>query len=351
MLMNQLSIKLRGLLAILRGALFLAIATNGLAAPAQFAELEKGLERLRLQWKVPGMAAGIAQDDRIVWQKGFGYADLEWGRPITPDTVFHVASLTKPFAAVLLMQLVEAGQLSLDEPVTSYGITRKSDRVIRVRHLLTHTSQGTPGEVFRYNGNLFADLDMVLLRVSGKTFARLVGERILDPLALTSTSPNPLDPAACAEAHRDPALFLERSARGYAFDGVTPVDYPRHFCTAAGMVSTVGDLLLFSMALDADTLLRPETRKLMFTPARSSKGRTLPYSQGWFVQQYRGNTLLWHYGWDRANASLIIKVPQRSVTFVLLGNSEALSRKFNLGKDEKATRSPFAREFLKAIGL
>jgi CubicO group peptidase (beta-lactamase class C family) len=349
--MTRPSIKLHWFPAILRGALFLAIASIGLAEPGQFDELEKGLERLRVRWKVPGMAAGMVQNDRIVWQKGFGYADLESGRLTTPDTVFHLASLTKTFAAVLLMQFVEAGQLSLDEPVTSYGITRKSDGVIRVRHLLNHTSEGTPGEVFRYNGNLFADLDKVLMGVSGKTFARLVDERILDPLALTNTSPNPLNPAACAEAHRDPALFLERSARGYAFDGVTPVDYPRHFVTAAGMVSTVGDLLRFSMALDDDALLRPETRELMFTPARSSKGRILPYAQGWFVQQYRGNTLLWHYGWDRANASLIIKVPQRSVTFVLLGNSEALSRKFNLGRDEKATRSPFAREFLKAIGL
>jgi CubicO group peptidase (beta-lactamase class C family) len=89
----------------------------------------------------------------------------------------------------------------------------------------------------------------------------------------------------------------------------------------------------------------------MFTPARSSDGRLLPYALGWFVQDRRGVKLVWHYGWDRANSSLIVKVPGRRLTFVLLGNSEALSRKFDLGRDENVTRSPFAREFLKTIGL
>jgi CubicO group peptidase (beta-lactamase class C family) len=170
-------------------------------------------------------------------------------------------------------------------------------------------------------------------------------------LGLTNTSPNPFNPAACAAAGRDAGEFLRRSARGYASDGKTPVDYPKHFVTAAGLVSTVSDVLRFSMALDGDQLLRPETKRLAFTPARSSSGKVLPYGMGWFVQQRRGVKILWHYGWDRANSSLIIKVPERDVTFVLLGNSEALSRKFDLGRDEDVTRSPFASEFLQSIGL
>ena len=72
---------------------------------------------------------------------------------------------------------------------------------------------------------------------------------------------------------------------------------------------------------------------------------------GWFVQYRRNVRILWHYGWDRANSTLIIKVPAHGVTFVLLGNSEALSRKFDLGHNEDVTRSPFARAFLQSIGL
>jgi CubicO group peptidase (beta-lactamase class C family) len=328
-----------------------AQSTGQPATPVDFSALEASLERLRARWNVPGMAAGIALKGQIVWSKGFGYADLASRRPATPATVFHLASLTKPFAAVVLLQLVQAGQLDLDSPVERFGIRLEADGVIRVRHLLTHTSEGVPGEVFRYSGNRFAELDKVLAATTTRTFAELLAERVLVPLALDDTSPNPYQPAACASAHRDAAAFLERSARGYAFDGVTPVEYPRHFVTAAGLVSTVGDVLRFSLALDRDELLRPDTKRLAYTPARSSNGRELPYGLGWFVQKRRGVTLLWYYGWDRANSTLLIKVPERDATFVLLGNSEALSRKFDLGRDEDVTRSPFAREFLTAMRL
>jgi CubicO group peptidase (beta-lactamase class C family) len=297
------------------------------------------------------MVAGISSGNQIVWTKAFGYADLTTRAPATPDTVFHLASLTKPFAAVVLLQLVEREQLDLDAPVELFGITLRANGVIRVRHLLTHTSEGTPGEVFRYSGNRFAELDKVLSGASGKSFAELIRERVLTPLALTNTAPNPYDPAACAAAGRDPEAFLRRSARGYAFDGETPVEYPTHFVTAAGLVSTVGDVLRFSIGLDHGQLLQPATKELAFSPARSSRGRLLPYALGWFVQNRRDVKVVWHYGWDRANSSLIIKVPEREVTFVLLGNSEGLSRKFDLGQDEDVTRSPFAREFLRTIGL
>jgi len=327
------------------------IAPGASAAEADFRTLEERLERLRIKWNVPGMAAGVARSNQIVWVKGFGFADLTTKQPVTPDTVFHLASLTKPFAAVVLLQLVEAGRLDLDAPVETFGINLKADGVIRVRHLLTHTSEGKPGEVFRYSGNRFAQLDKVIEVTTRKSFAQLVGERVLEPIHLTNTAPNPLNPAACTAANRDAAKFLERSARGYAFDGKAPVEYPKHFVTAAGLVSTVGDVLHFSMALDGEQLLRPATKQLAFTPAKSSSGKILPYGMGWFIQERKGVKTVWHYGWDRANSTLLIKIPERGATFVLLGNSEALSRKFDLGRDEDVTRSPFAREFLRSVGL
>src|SRR5262245_662766 len=171
------------------------------------------------------MAAGVARGNDIIWTKEFGYADVATRAPVTPDTVFHLASLTKPFAAVVLLQLDESGQLDLDAPVDQFGIALTADGVIRVRHLLTHTSEGQPGEVFRYSGNRFAELDKVITGVTGKSFAALVSERVLTPLGLTSTAPNPYNPTACAAAGREPESFLRRSARGYAFDGATPVDY------------------------------------------------------------------------------------------------------------------------------
>lgn len=96
-----------------------AAAVHGNAQGPDFSKLEAGIERLRLRWNVPGIAAGVALSNQIVWTKGFGQADLTTKQPVTPNTVFHLASLTKPFAAVVLLQLVEAGQLDLghDEKV------------------------------------------------------------------------------------------------------------------------------------------------------------------------------------------------------------------------------------------
>ncbi len=333
----------------------LVLLLGGVAAPeagaGEFAELEGKLARLQARWKIPGLAAGIARGGEIVWTKEFGFADLEARRPVTEETVFHLASLTKPFAAVVLMQLVQEGRLDLEAPVAQFGIALEGQGIIRVRHLLTHTSEGMPGEAFRYSGQRFAELDKVLRGATGESFAKRVSERVLGPLNLTNTTPNPCDPVACREAQRDPAAFLERSAQGYDFEGRNRVEYRKHFVTAAGLVSNARDVLKFSMALDGDGLLRAETRARMFAPARNAKGQRLAYGLGWFVQTRRGATILWHYGWDRANASLIVKVPEKDVSFVLLANSEALSRKFDLGQDEDVRRSPFARAFLETLGL
>ncbi len=320
------------------------------AAPS-FKEIESQLEALRLRWDVPGMSAAIAQDGVILWARGFGYADVAAHRPATPDTVYHLASLTKPFAAALLLQLVHEGRLNLDAPVSEFGVQLQSEGVIRVRHLLSHTSEGVPGEAYRYSGTRFGQLDKVLTGVTGQSFATEIGRRILQPLDLTNTCPNPHSPDACKEAGRDAFTFAHRLAQGYGPDGVAPVDYKRHFVTAAGLVSTVGDMIRFSAALDDGRLLREEVRRIAYAPAVTSNGKPLPYGLGWFVQERRGVQVLWHYGWWVGDSSLIVKIPDRKLTFVLLANSDGLSRKFDLGHDNNVRRSPFARAFLNAFGL
>jgi len=319
--------------------------------PDNFQSLEARLEALRTRWKIPGMSAAIAQGGEIIWSRGFGYADVAAGKRATPDTVFHLASLTKPFAAVVLLQLVEEGRLDLDAPVTNYGIHLKSQGIIRVKHLLTHTSEGIPGETYRYNGDRFGQLDKVVTRVTGHSFAAELSRRVLEPLELTNTCPNPESIESCRVARRDPDSFRLRLAQGYNPDGITPVEYKKHFVTAAGLISNIGDLARFSAALDSDALLRPDTRSLGFTPATATSGKQLPYGLGWFVQEQRGLQIFWHYGWWVGDSSLIVKIPERRLTFILLANSDGLSRKFDLGTDNNVRRSPFARAFLKSLDL
>jgi CubicO group peptidase (beta-lactamase class C family) len=102
------------------------------------------------------------------------------------------------------------------------------------------------------------------------------------------------------------------------------------------------------MALDRDALLKPATKALAFTPTRDTQGRDLPYGLGWFTTLYKGERVIWHYGYWTANSSLIIKVPSRGLSFVLLANTDGLSSPFPLGSGQ-LERSDFARAFLDAF--
>ena len=156
----------------------------------RIARLETLLENLRQELKIPAYSAAIVKDQKVLWAKGFGYADVENKIPATEHTPYHLASLTKTFASTILMQLVQEGKIKLDDPVSKYGITLESDGVIRVRHLLSHTSEGNPGEQYRYNGNRFAELDKVVQGATGKSFGELLIANILDPLGMNETAPN-----------------------------------------------------------------------------------------------------------------------------------------------------------------
>ena len=163
--------------AIAGQAIFLQAMGARAANPAaqssdaeRIARLEILLEGLRQELKIPAYSAAIVKDQKVLWARGFGYADVENKIPATEHTPYHLASLTKTFASTILMQLVQEGKVKLDDPVSKYGITLESPGVITVRHLFSHTSEGNPGEQYRYNGNRFAELDKVVQRASGKSF-------------------------------------------------------------------------------------------------------------------------------------------------------------------------------------
>src|SRR5688572_32639494 len=163
---------------------------NGSSLSGRIARFETLLESLRQELKIPAYSAAIVKDQKVIWAKGFGYADVENKVPATEHTAYHLASLTKTFASTILMQLVQDGKIKLDDPVSKYGITLESPGVITVRHLFSHTSAGNPGEQYRYNGHRFAELDKVVERASGKSFAELLIANILDPLGMNETAPN-----------------------------------------------------------------------------------------------------------------------------------------------------------------
>ena len=457
----------------------------------RIARLETLLEGLRQELKIPAYSAAIVKDQKVLWAKGFGYADLENKIPATEHTPYHLASLTKTFASTILMQLVQDGKIKLDDPVSKYGINLESEGVIRVRHLFSHTSEGNPGEQYRYNGNRFAELDKVVQRATGRSFSELLIANILDPLGMNATAPNvprivstksPSAAGAAAEADVKTAVldivtgfnsgsvdqierrlapqhnrfqgeggfltsFIDATELRSAFQGgfklnfevhnleaavfgdsaiatffmsgtITPpnatprtegpwrssfvfnkqdgiwklvhshqsamnravitdkhqqrydtvvktlaqpyaldrqfnftkISYPQGFSTSAGLMSTVLDMAKYDIAIDQNKFLRKETQQLAFTPSKSTKGEDLPYGLGWFTTNYKGTKLLWHYGYWTGNSSFILKVPERNMTFIVMANSDNLSRPTDLGSGD-ALSSPVGMAFLKTFIL
>ena len=312
---------------------------------------EAQLDSLRVQLQIPGLSAAIAEDGEIIWSMGFGYAEAEEERPATPMTPFHLASLTKPFAATILMQLVEDGVVGLDDPVCEYGIELNEDGVVRVRHLLTHTSEGVPGSRYRYNGSRFGELDHVIQGASGRSFADLLVEQILQPLQLRHTAPNPNHPAFYVTGLDHDAFVAEMAAAYELRDSVYRIGQPTYFGAAAGLVASAEDVATFSIAIDEGRFLEPATWDSVFTPAVSNTGQTLPYGFGWFIHYYQGVKLEWHYGYWDSNSSLIVRAPEKRMTFVVLGNTNMLSRPYDLGVDSNVMRSDVARLFVEAFVL
>jgi CubicO group peptidase (beta-lactamase class C family) len=337
---------------LLVGFILLVSTDRVIAAEGNdFQAFEVRLERLRADVKIPGFSAAIAQGGKIVWCKGFGLADVEANVAATPETCYHLASLTKTFASTVVMQLVEAGKIDLDAPVSDYGVTLQSEGTVRVKHLLNHTSEGVPGTRYSYNGNRFALLDTVIESASGRTFGQLVCERIIGPLSLNNTAPNVQDVENFALTGLDPAKYQARLAKGYRLEkdgGSTPVAYPAHFSSAAGLTSTVLDVARYSIALDQGKLVSQASLERAMTKGTADDGRKLPYGLGWFVLERNGTKFVWHYGLWTGNSSLIIKVPSRQWTFVVLANSERLTSSYFHGRGELVT-SPFARAFIEGF--
>lgn len=325
------------------------------------ATLKQELEEMRKELKIPGMSVAVAKEDTILWSSSFGWADKEHHVPVTDSSIFHLASLTKPYATTVILQLAQEGKIDLDSYVSEYGINLKNSGSAKIRHLLSHTSSGEPGTVFKYDGNRFAELQKVVEQVTGNSFAKELDERILRPLNLMQTMPNPLDSVAFQEAGGDMAVIKKYFVTEYArkwgralwpsglFGPLSPIDSPKYFGTAAGLVATATDVARFSLALDGRSLINDSLYNMALTRVMSPSDQFFPYGTGWFIENYKGNLIAWQYGHWFGSSSLIIKVPKEKITFVILANSDGLSRSTGIGDKATILASPVASIVLESL--
>jgi CubicO group peptidase (beta-lactamase class C family) len=340
-------------LALALGSLQARQGPQVLASPP----FEAYLEPLRQQAGIPGLSAVIVLDGEIAWERGFGFQNIEARIRATPDTPYVVADLSQTVAAVLLLQCVEQRRLDLDAPVRTYGVVLPEPDVT-MRHLLSHTSAGAPGGTFRYDPERYAQLTHLVTNCIPQPYRKSVSHRILEHLAMRDSvpgrdivTPNAVPPGLYEQADLDRyRSVLERVAVPYRVEKRTRVTRTElavdSIDAAMGLVSTARDLARFDRALDTSLVL-DTTRALAWTNALGADFTTLPTGLGWFVQTYRGERVVWHFGLvPNAYSSLILKVPSRRLTVILLANSDGLNAPFQLQLGD-VTRSVFASLFLR----
>ena len=309
--------------------------------------------------KIPGLVAAVIEDGQVRFVHTEGFADMERKIPVRRDHIFPVASLSKTFAAVTLMLYEQEGKISLDDYILDYpflpvGLTpdRLQNPNVKIKHVLSHTSEGEPGSNFMYNGNRYSFVYGVFEKMSGNTkhyeaFADEVTKKIIRPLNLTSTLPGyPAD-------KNSPAI--PRIVTTYSWDGEHQSFHPDRGLPGAttlypanGLLTSIDDLVAYSNALDQNTLLTKENYQKLTSPFVTTSGRQNPYGLGWSTQQVGKHQVHWHYGYGDSFAALLIRIPQEKLAFILLSNSVQASEPFFLGYGN-VLNSVFAQAFFKHI--
>jgi D-alanyl-D-alanine carboxypeptidase len=334
--------------------------------PVPAAALHAHLDRLQAEAAIPGVSVAIRWADGRVWLGGSGVADIERGTPVTHRTGFGLASISKTFTAAVVLQLVEERRLSLSDPVIRWlpdpGI--ELDGRVTVRMLLDHTSglpdfflnpkidrallkrpgatwtasdalryvsdaRTVPGRAFRYSNTNYLLLGLIVERITGRSLAHEIRQRLLDPLGLVSTWSQGTE-TPLVDGSR--AYRVARGADGPRFtpvaDGGAVMPFPSVVSAAGGagsLAGTASDTARWLEALVAGSVLRPGTRHAMIAHAAQTQrlSRGYPYGLGVQVVQVEGHTAIGHSGRYLGTRSVVRHFPGTGITIAVLTNQSA----------------------------
>jgi serine beta-lactamase-like protein LACTB len=339
----------------------LSLATAPLVGQRLSPGLQPKIEELVRQemarQKIPGLSIAVAERGRLAWSAGFGLADIENRVPVKAETVFRLGSISKPITAVAAMQLWEEGKLDLDAPVQKYVPSfPEKPWPITPRQLLAHlggirhyntreevdsTSHYTdslaplgvfradplvaePGTGFHYTTFGYVLLGVVVESAAAVPFVEHLKARVFAPAAM--------------ETARDDHVYdlIPNRARGYALrpDGSlrnANLADTSNKIAGGGMASTAVDLVKFALAVRANTLLKPATVSVMFTPQKTAGAETIRYGLGWYVDPVGGRPAAYHGGSQQGVHTFLVMLPRDGTVVALMCNLEGTSLS-NLGQ-------------------
>jgi CubicO group peptidase (beta-lactamase class C family) len=315
--------------------------------------------RMRIA-NIPGLALGVVRGDQVVYLKGYGIAGPD-GRAVTPQTPFILGSSSKSFTALAVMQLVEAGKIDLDAPVTRYipwfrTADLTSSNQITVRNLLNQDSglgvyagrqgmadddqsstaleQGVRqlaglqlshpmGQAYEYSNVNYSILGLIVQAVSGKPYEEYVTSEIFTPLQMKRSAATITDPAVkdLASGHRYWFFWP------VAFDA----PYPRRLTPAGFLISTAEDMSHYLIAqlnggaYDQQQVLSPSGIDTLHS-AGAKMGPSSSYGMGWIVRGQLGARKIEHTG-DTSNFhSNMLLLPDQQLGIVILINVSGYSQ-------------------------
>lgn len=332
----------------LQQALLAATLLAGSARPAHADGVDDYLKAQMAARHIPGLSVAVVQDGRVVKTAAYGVSSVSAKTPATLDTRFILGSCTKPFTAVAVLQLMEAGKVDLDAPISRYldGLPGAWS-AITVRELLNHTSglpnyrrfvdyaklsdpkynqagsvvallagkplDFAPEAKFEYSNTNYHLLAQIVQKVSGQTYEEFLASRQFQAAGMTATHLAAL-----------PTL-LPSQAVGYNWDGKrrrpNTLFLPRALDYGDdGLVSTAGDLAKWTVALSTGQLVSEATLRQMITPGTPTDGSASSYGLGLIVLPYHGQTLATHSGGTPGYSSTLAYFVDSHLAVVVLCN-------------------------------
>ena len=306
-------------------------------------QLENDAPELMKKFGVPGLEIAVIRHGKTIWLHSFGVKNTKTGQPVTNDTTFEAASLSKPVFAYAVLKLVEQGRLGLDVPLTTYlpkPYTTGDDRLARItaRIVLSHRTgfpnwrdgdalpiDFTPGTRFSYSGEGYVYLQRVVEQITGKPLNDYMTEVVFTPLGMTSSS------------YVWKSSFDAVMATGHEADG-KPTDKwkPNEAGAASTLNTTAKDYALFVEAVLNGKGLKPATLREMETsqvaldpgcricvnhePKQLSKN--LFWGLGWGIERTGGREGIWHWGDNGSFKAFVMAEPKTKAGVVMFANSE-----------------------------
>ena len=304
----------------------------------------------------PGCALAVVRDGAIVYERGYGQAELEWGIPIAPNTVFNIGSVSKQFVAAAIVLLAEQGKLSLDDNIRKHiPELPQYQAPITIRHLLHHTSgvrdmlelmilagkdinthyrtdeyigllarqkelNFTPGSQHLYSNSGYLLLGVIVQRASGMSLRQFAHQNIFRPLGMNDT-----------HFHDDNRMVIERRAQAYAPSAQGFVlDYSTNFDRVGpgGVNTTVRDMALWDRALSTGGLGGPKFRATMLTRGVLTSGDTIPYALALSHGDQGGLPTIGHGGSSLGFRAQYVRFPEQRFAAIVLCNTPTNPARF-----------------------